>query len=93
MSGVDPGPFTLRELAWMADGRERSQWWRTASLLALTYNLQRDPKQSVAREPAWFHPLIRRRRKGSGIRITADSIHVLKALLPQDASRGKAPPA
>ena len=30
---MNPGPFTLRELIWMADGRGKSEWAHT-SLLA-----------------------------------------------------------
>jgi hypothetical protein len=38
VAGVSPGPHTLRELVDMAEGRERSEWRRTAQVLALLYN-------------------------------------------------------
>jgi len=45
MVGIDPGPFSLRELVWMAEGRRRDEWSRTAQILATLYNLVRDPKK------------------------------------------------
>ena len=57
--GLDPGPFTLRELVWMAEGRRRELWDHTASLLALLYNVNRDPRRSRAMRPEDFHPLRR----------------------------------
>lgn len=35
MCGVDPGPLTLRELMWMARGRRRDAWERTALAAAI----------------------------------------------------------
>jgi hypothetical protein len=37
--GVDPGPFTARELAWMTRGRERVEWNRLSHLLAKVNNV------------------------------------------------------
>lgn len=37
--GIDPGPFTLRELALMAETKRKADWERTASLIAHTLNL------------------------------------------------------
>jgi hypothetical protein len=54
--GVDPGPLTLRELLWMAEGRGRSEWAHTASILALLANAHRDPKRTKAFAPADFNP-------------------------------------
>ena len=43
--GVDPGPFTLRELLVMAEGRSRAAWNHTGSMMALLANINRDPKR------------------------------------------------
>ncbi|HOD83616.1 MAG TPA: hypothetical protein PKG77_19535 [Phycisphaerae bacterium] len=57
MAGVDPGPRTLRELAWMAQARQRAAWERTSWLLALIANVNRDPRrQSRPLKPADFDP-------------------------------------
>lgn len=67
LAGMDPGPMTLRELVWAAEGRQAERWDHTATLLALQANCHRDPKRrSRPFEPADFHPRperLRRRRK------------------------------
>lgn len=40
----------------MAEGRQREAWNHTAQLLALIYNVNRDPKGS-ALKPVDFHPM------------------------------------
>ena len=54
--GVNPDPFTLRELVWMVEGRGKFEWSQTASLMALAVNLMRDPKKGKAASPADFNP-------------------------------------
>ena len=56
MLGVDPGPFTLRELLLMAEGRGRFAWGIASSLMALEVNLRRDPRRGKAARPADFNP-------------------------------------
>lgn len=34
----------MRQLVWMAEGRDRQQWLHTASSLCLLANINRDPK-------------------------------------------------
>ena len=53
--GVDPGPFTWRELAWMAEGRERVEWRQTALLAAVTNNTQAARPGDV-RQPSDYDP-------------------------------------
>ncbi len=55
---MNPGPFTLRELVWMADAKGRDEWSRTASLLALIANAHRDPKRARAFTPSDFNPFV-----------------------------------
>ena len=40
----------------MAEARERAEWQRTASLMALAVNLVRNPKKSKPAKPADFNP-------------------------------------
>jgi len=57
--GVHPNPFSMRQLAKMAEGKEREKWGHTAELLAVVANL-------MARKPipSWrFNPFRRRRRR------------------------------
>jgi hypothetical protein len=49
--------LTLRELAWLAESRQRDQWNHTASLMALIANVNRDPKKGRLARPEDFHPL------------------------------------
>jgi hypothetical protein len=64
--GVEPGPFTLRELVWMAEGRGRDLWSHTSALLALIANVNRDPKKSRPLKPADFNPHAASLRKAPG---------------------------
>lgn len=38
MIGIDPRPFTLRKIIWMAEGKERSEWNRAASIMVKIHN-------------------------------------------------------
>lgn len=63
MIGVDPHPLTLRELVAMAEGHVRERWNHTAQLMALTANINRDPRRKTRPySPAEFHPLERARK-------------------------------
>jgi hypothetical protein len=44
MLGVDPSPYTLRELAWMRDGKEKADWIHTTAMVITIANCNRDPK-------------------------------------------------
>ena len=50
--GLDPGPYTLRELLWMAEG----VWVPTCEILALTANIARDPKKHGVFRASEFNP-------------------------------------
>ena len=55
MIGVDPGPFTLRELAWMARGRDEAEWGRAAFLCATLVNA--NPfREGEPVSPSLFNP-------------------------------------
>lgn len=56
MIGVDPAGLTLRELLWMAQGRQCERWNHTAALLAMLANMFRGRGVRAA-SPADFHPL------------------------------------
>ena len=58
--GIDPGPFTLRELLWMADSKLADSWGRSA---------QNRGENSSAATPDDFNPYRRdRSRKPGAIR-------------------------
>jgi hypothetical protein len=52
----------LRELLAMTEAHERSEWSRTASLMALIANSQRDPKRTRAFKPTDFDPFSKKRQ-------------------------------
>jgi hypothetical protein len=72
--GVDPGPFTLRQLIVMAEAKSRQAWNHTSAILAMLANVHRDAKKTRAYRPADFHPH-RRMEKPT---ITKVGISVLK---------------
>ena len=75
-----PGPLTLRELAEMAEGRDRNAWNHTAATIATLVNINRDPKKTAV--PAQrFHPYEQPRTR-DGIRITRGNIDLLKVFIP-----------
>jgi len=57
---MDPAALTLRELAAMAEARERSEWARTSTLMALIANAHRDAKKTRAFKPSDFDPFAKR---------------------------------
>ena len=54
--GLDPRQLTLRELLAMAEARQREAWTRTASIMALIANANRDHKKTRAFKPSDFDP-------------------------------------
>ena len=78
----------------MATARQEADWSRTASMMAMTANINRDPKRrtkpfeaydfmpepyaSKARAAAGKH------RRSRGTPITADTIQILRAFLPAE---------
>jgi hypothetical protein len=62
----------------MAEGRLQSEWDHTSVILALLANVHRDPKKRRPYRPEDFHPY--RKKRSSGIRITRESIALLKGV-------------
>lgn len=60
----------------MAEARSRDEWNRTACVMALLANLNRDPKKHAPYKPSDFHPL---EHKGKQVIGTAD-IGILKSV-------------
>lgn len=55
--GIDPSNFTLRELDIMCDNRLRTEWMRTAHVLCMMANINRDEKkQKTPFTPSEFMP-------------------------------------
>lgn len=64
----------------MAEARRSDQWDHTSSILALTANVNRDPKrQSRPFAADDFHPF---RQQSSGIPLDQQTFRVLKAMFP-----------
>lgn len=64
----------------MREARDKSEWNRTASLLALMANVNRDPKRHARPfAPADFHPYETAHRS-RGLSVTADTIDRLQVL-------------
>lgn len=50
----------------MANGRHKSDWQHTASILCILANINRDPKKSRAYKPQDFDPTVKRSRRSKG---------------------------
>ncbi len=75
---MDPDPFTLRELFWMAEGRRREMWDHTSLLWAAMAEPNRDrKKRSRPFTPADVHPFAPRRAVRTGIPLTTDVLHTI----------------
>jgi hypothetical protein len=74
--------MTLRRLTSMYRGKDKQQWWHTASLMALFANCHRDPKKRAQPfSAAEFHPYERRRGGGGGMALTAETMSTFAAML------------
>lgn len=60
--GLDPRPFTLRELDLMADGRSEADWGPVSHVLCVLANKDRDPKRTPFK-PSDFNPHAKRERR------------------------------
>lgn len=85
---MDPGPYTLRELVWMAEARGRDQWTHTSSVLALIANVNRDPKKTRPYKPSDFNPYEARRSTAAGIPITKQTLGMLKSVFVNNQPGG-----
>ena len=47
----------------MAEARMRHEWTTTATQMALTANIHRDPRKSSAFSPLDFHPMVEAKKK------------------------------
>ena len=53
--GIEPGPYTLRELMWMSDEINKDRWDRTSDLMTLLANIH-SPKRARPYRRTDFHP-------------------------------------
>jgi len=58
----------------MSAGRGEDAWSRTAALLSLTFNMNRDSKKEKARPPSFFNPHSKenKRKAGQKVRVVED---------------------
>ncbi len=83
--GIDPGPFTARQLLAMADGKAAFEWAQTSLLASVIHNSQlTDPSQ--AKPPIEFNLYERQKqRPDSDADVIPGDISVLKVFLPTDS--------
>lgn len=65
----------------MAEGRSRDAWAHTSAVLAMLFNVNRDPRKSKALMPSDFDPHSTTQSRSNRIPITPENIHLLKALV------------
>ena len=60
MLGVDPGPFTLRQLVWMYRGRQVAEWDRVAMVTAAVLKTMGDYRGGLSE----LNPYRKKRARG-----------------------------
>jgi hypothetical protein len=66
-------------LFWLADGRDRTLWRHTSAVMALTANVNRDPKNGRPFEPADFDPYSNdEKTHGDVIEVTPETVSEFK---------------
>jgi len=83
MLGIDPSPYTLREMVWMLKGKRIHDWGQTGSIVAIIANANRNPKRRRAPyQIADFVPTDLRRyfRQPRGLRMTRGTLHAMKGM-------------
>ncbi len=72
---------------WMAEAAAKERWNHTSALLAMTANVNRDPKKSRAFKPADFHPYMGSAGRKSGTPLKAGNIGILKMFVKKKGAR------
>jgi hypothetical protein len=67
---MDPAPFSIRQLVWMATGRQQAEWERTAHLLALLINMNL-PRGKSRVSPRDLNPFAKGRNTKNSRQLTA----------------------
>ena len=57
----------------MANGKNESEWNQTASIMALTANINRDPKKGNVYTVSDFHPMISKQKAIGDIKILKEA--------------------
>ena len=79
---MNPEPFTLRELLWMAESCQRERWAHTSLMIARILEGLGAKKQGGGRPtPADFNPFADEDAAPRGIPLTTDNWADLKALV------------
>lgn len=81
--GIDPGPFTLRELFWLVDGHARQVWQHTASILAAAFANNPNVKKPKF-TPDKFYPFAMAKKRT----VIDGTIADLKLLIPKKGKKG-----
>ena len=69
----------------MFEARSRDDWEHTGAMLAMTANVNRDPRKGKAFTPDDFNPWKIGQSSGSrGVRLTTDNLHSLKKIFVED---------
>jgi len=82
--GVDPSPFTLRELSLMFESKLTDEWNRTASLMTLISNALAGKGRKF--KISDFHPVIAMKQQAE--KPIEAGIEALKMLIPKGARNG-----
>jgi len=74
---IDPRPLTLRQLLWMADGRNENHWLIASAVMALLANCHRDSKKR-AFTPDDFNPMVHRTQRADVLEVNRDTVGLMR---------------
>ena len=77
---INPDPFTMRELCFMAEGKQRQEWEHTAAICSLVHNSGR--KKKDMKGPDFFNQMIPKERKSEPGTYKTSNFGVLESILP-----------
>ena len=74
----DPRPFTLRQLLWMTEGRDRFAWSLASSMMALIANCHKGSKGRALKASDFNPTLTKADRNRDAILITDENAELMR---------------
>jgi hypothetical protein len=75
---MDPCSLTLRQLIWMAEGRDKHVWSVVSAMMALIANCHRDNKKRPLDADDFNPTLTKEERHRNAILITNDNVEIMR---------------
>jgi len=79
--GINPDPFTIRELWLMSEGKQREEWEHTAQIMMIIQNVNCTKRKDM-KSADYFNPLIPKNKKQQVGKFVTKDFSILKKMLP-----------